>query len=168
VLNITEEEYVVKPRDSFEAISQDNYHSPAYAEALKRYVQDMQGNDAAKLQGGGRLWLPQAEVLQRRYGVKGTASPLPPASGKRADAETRMPAVPVATPNVQRASGVEYRVAAGGQTMREIARLTLGNGARWTEIYHFNQGYKPEYAVPAGTVLVLPGDARVSSEQPRR
>jgi hypothetical protein len=49
--------------------------------------------------------------------------------------------------------------------MREIARVTLGNGDRFHEIYHLNERrYRPDYAVPAGTILVLPDGARVPPE----
>ena len=59
------------------------------------------------------------------------------------------------------AKGPTYQVPGMGQTMREIARLTLGNGERWKDIYHLNAQYRPDYAVPGGTVLTLPPDAKV-------
>jgi hypothetical protein len=45
----------------------------------------------------------------------------------------------------------------------EIARQTLGDGHRWSEIYRLNPEIRPELAIPGGTQLRLPADARVGS-----
>jgi hypothetical protein len=54
-----------------------------------------------------------------------------------------------------------YAVPAGGQQFYEIARDTLGDGRRWSEIYQLNQQYDPQLLVPAGTQLKLPPEAYV-------
>src|SRR5262249_373538 len=54
-----------------------------------------------------------------------------------------------------------YRVQPQGETMREIARATLSTSERWAEVYKLNPSFRPQYPVPAGTVLRLPADARV-------
>jgi hypothetical protein len=54
-----------------------------------------------------------------------------------------------------------YTVPASGQQFYEIARDTLGDGRRWTEIYQLNQQYDPQVVVPAGTQLKLPPEAYV-------
>jgi len=49
--------------------------------------------------------------------------------------------------------------------MYEIAKVTLGDGNRWTEIHNLNQQrYKPENRIPAGTEVLLPADARVAAD----
>jgi nucleoid-associated protein YgaU len=49
----------------------------------------------------------------------------------------------------------------GGQQFYEIARETLGSGARWSEIYQLNQQLDPRQMVPEGTQLKLPADAHM-------
>jgi hypothetical protein len=56
-----------------------------------------------------------------------------------------------------------YRVKNNGEMYRDIAAKTLNNRERWGEIYQMNnRQFPPEYPVPAGTMLRLPPDARVS------
>ena len=55
-----------------------------------------------------------------------------------------------------------YRVPQGpGEMMYAIAQRTMTNPQRWTEIYRLNPNLPPELPIPAGTSVVLPGDARV-------
>ncbi len=53
------------------------------------------------------------------------------------------------------------RVPMGGMSMQAVARLTLGNEQRWSEIYDLNPQLNPS-KVPAGTDLKLPADAKWS------
>jgi hypothetical protein len=50
--------------------------------------------------------------------------------------------------------------------MRQIASDTLNSGERWSQVYQLNQGWRPEYVVPGGTLLYLPPDARVPAATP--
>ena len=53
-----------------------------------------------------------------------------------------------------------YRVrAADGEGLYQIAEKTLRDGRRWSEIYRLNPSLTPEAPIPAGTMLLLPGDA---------
>ncbi len=57
-----------------------------------------------------------------------------------------------------------------GDSLWKIAASTLGNGARWKEIYELNRdriGSDPNRIVP-GTVLELPGGAKKQETQPIR
>jgi hypothetical protein len=54
-----------------------------------------------------------------------------------------------------------YVVRPGGEEFYRIAQETLGDGKRWSEIYHLNQKYNPANLVPGGTQLQLPPDAHV-------
>jgi MraZ protein len=58
-----------------------------------------------------------------------------------------------------------YRVRGNGETMREIARHTLGTGERCTEVYKLNPALHPEDALPAGTVVHLPSDACLPADE---
>jgi nucleoid-associated protein YgaU len=57
-----------------------------------------------------------------------------------------------------------YRVHDGGEMIREVARRTLGNGDRWTEIYQLNPRFDPKELIPAGSTLRLPRDAHVNPQ----
>jgi hypothetical protein len=56
-----------------------------------------------------------------------------------------------------------YWVPQGGQHFYVIARQTLGDSGRWSEIWRLNpQIADPNQLVPAGTVLRLPAEARIA------
>lgn len=50
------------------------------------------------------------------------------------------------------------------ETMKEIARRTLGNVERWVEIHKLNPRLGPDATLMAGAVVRLPGDACVQGE----
>jgi MraZ protein len=52
------------------------------------------------------------------------------------------------------------------ETMRDLARRTLGSAERWTDIHKLNPMLKPEETLAAGTTIRLPGDACVTAEEP--
>jgi hypothetical protein len=54
-------------------------------------------------------------------------------------------------------------VRGNGEMLFEIARQLLGDGRRWSEIYRLNPNIRPELAIPGGTQLLLPADARIGS-----
>ena len=58
-----------------------------------------------------------------------------------------------------------YRVRGNGETMRDIARHTLGTGERCTEVYKLNPGLHAEDTLAAGTVVHLPSDACLPVEE---
>ncbi len=51
------------------------------------------------------------------------------------------------------------------ETMRDLARRTLGSAERWTDIHKLNPTLKPETTLAAGTVIRLPGDACVVGDE---
>ncbi len=53
----------------------------------------------------------------------------------------------------------------GGETMKDIARRTLGSAERWTDIHKLNPMLKPEIILTAGTNIRLPGDACVVADE---
>ncbi len=58
-----------------------------------------------------------------------------------------------------------YRVRGNGETMRDIARHTLGAGERWSEVYKLNPSLRPEDTLAAGTVVHLPPDACLPADE---
>lgn len=58
-----------------------------------------------------------------------------------------------------------YRVHTPGETMRDIARRTLGAGERWTDVYKLNPSIHPEDSLKAGTVVHLPSDACMPADE---
>jgi division/cell wall cluster transcriptional repressor MraZ len=93
---------------------------------------------------------------------KPSASPLPPPTPESVSpppAQGEPPLAPTPGP-VQ-----EYKVR-NGETMREIARRTMGGAERWTEIHKLNPMLKPDAVLAAGTTLRLPGDACINGDDP--
>jgi MraZ protein len=92
--------------------------------------------------------------------------PLPPPELKAphgADARVSEPGEPPLAPlpgPVQ-----TYQVRHASETLQEIARRTLGDAGRWAEVYKLNPDVKPDVALGAGTMVRLPGDACVPTEE---
>ncbi len=156
--------YVGQAGDTYKRISNDKYGSDRYAEALMLYnrdhvlASDATRKDPSTILSNQRIYMPPARILQREYeSVIPTESDA--AAARTAPAATR-PAVSGTSP----AAGLpekSYRVRGGGEMFLTIARNTLGNELRWPEIYNLNQRFQPEVAVPGGTVLRMPGDAKI-------
>jgi hypothetical protein len=90
-----------------------------------------------------------------------TTPAAPAASPAAAPAPTASPASGAAAAAPEK----RYRVDGNGEMVRDIAAKTLGNRDRSTDINLLNQNrINPEYPIPAGTVLRLPGDARVAAQ----
>jgi nucleoid-associated protein YgaU len=167
VESFTEEEYVVKPNDTFESISKQFYQTPDYAEALRLYnrndslLSDLGRDGTGTLKTGQHLSIPrQWEILKKRYGetipaVRPAGVTTPP--GSETSNKVALPPKEAAPPAPK---PVTYRVPAGeGQAMYDIAKTLLGNGERWTEIRNLNQQYDPLQKIPAGKEVRLPADA---------
>jgi MraZ protein len=58
-----------------------------------------------------------------------------------------------------------YEVRAGGETIQEVARRTLGASERWMEIQKFNPGLKAGATIAAGTLVRLPAEACVAASE---
>jgi MraZ protein len=57
-----------------------------------------------------------------------------------------------------------YRVRAGGETLKAIAQHALGSSERWADIHKLNPTLKPDAVLSAGSVVRLPGDACVQED----
>jgi MraZ protein len=58
-----------------------------------------------------------------------------------------------------------YQVRMAQETLRDIAKRTLGDSDRWREIYNLNPSLKPEVALISGAFVRLPSDACVPPEE---
>lgn len=59
---------------------------------------------------------------------------------------------------------ITYRLIKSGETFRSLARKTLHNGDRWSEIHKLNPTIKSDAVLIAGTVVRLPADACIQEE----
>jgi nucleoid-associated protein YgaU len=172
--------------ETYESLSERNYGSSKYAQALKRFNREYyQAPDV--LRPGVEVQIPvTARELEARYpdaipgyqpppppSVRGSqsspvtptgAAPVPVVAVTPTVTPTPVPSVAVPAPGTANPppargaapSGKVYRVAPGGEPLWTIARNQLGNGNRWHEIYRLNPRLNPEQPVPEGTVLTLP------------
>ena len=168
-----EDTYTCRANDTFRSISQAVYRTDAYDQALLLFNRNHPlANEAIKqnpplLQSGQPIYIPPLQILRKYYAASipennnsaPAPSPVPSATPNPVQPVTLTP--PAGAPAPATGSTRTYRVGGAGEMIRDIARRTLGNGDRWTEIYQLNRGYDPMYAVPAGTELRLPVDARV-------
>jgi nucleoid-associated protein YgaU len=170
--------------DQYEqALSLFNRNHPLATAALQR--------DPTVLQPGQPIYIPPARILEKYYGApavdavsppstptptrtfsppdnpnalrpaSAVSSPLPPTSGEN---RMRVDPVPSVSPQPSRGGASLYRVREGGEMMREIAVRTLGSGDRWMDIWRLNRNFDPKDAVPGGTPLRLPPDARINPQ----
>ena len=158
------EEYAVKAGDTFATVSKKKYESEDYAEALRLFnandslLSDAGREAALNLQPGQNILIPDLKILERRYSHVIKLPPPRPAAGisNKVDADIRpvadVPAIAGAVPT--------YEVRQEGITMRQIARVALGNGDRWNEIFTLNRSYSPERALPVGALVKLPAPSQ--------
>ncbi len=91
-------------------------------------------------------------------------TPLPPVGAVKPAPMAK--ATPSDEPPLAPAPGpvVIYQVRAGGETMRDIARHTLGDEERWADVHRLNPSLQPESVLAAGTTVKLPSDACVHDD----
>jgi division/cell wall cluster transcriptional repressor MraZ len=87
----------------------------------------------------------------------------PPPLADPGAAGAREPGEPPLAP--QPGPVIQYHVRQGGEFLQDIARRTLGNGERWTELVRLNPNLSHEARLAGGTVLRLPADACVPTEE---
>jgi hypothetical protein len=176
VESFSEEEYTVKPGDTYAKISKDKYYSENYGEALRLYNRNdsllSDGNDDGGLKPGQKVSVPDLRILEKRYShvlPKVPAATSTEGTSRKPAADFQPGQVPMsvspteAKPPQDQAKGQSYTVRRG-ETMRSIARTVLGNGERWEEIFRLNRSYNPEFELPVGAVLQLPPGSRVPVE----
>ena len=156
---IGEREIVVTPSDSFWSISEREYGSARYFNALAKYNKD-RVEAADKLRSGMKIKIPPPEVLEDEHpeSFRTSTSPkaaISPISGTSAEGDAMPPAGLFADERQQ----PRYRVGER-ETLSSIAQQVLGRSSRWTELYDLNRDQlKSPSALKIGTVLKLPPDA---------
>jgi hypothetical protein len=172
--------YVCSQADtSFDDISKRFFGSTKYGKALQQFNRDHPLASAALKQGNPRLqmnqqvFVPPKEILESRFAdaidnrsnppASSVGAPIaigPPPNSNPASQASAVPAISrpiVPTTDLTR----PYRVPGDGQMLIEIAQQTLGDRGRWSEIYRLNPTLRPEYPIPGGTDIRLPGNANV-------
>ncbi len=113
--------------------------------------------------------LPPAVKTEPPPPVLGSIAPPPaPRDFPRPDAVKFMPpaVVQVGEPPLAGTGPIQtYQVRNNGETMRDIARRTLGAGQRWTDVAKLNPNLRPEDSLSAGTQVHLPPDACLPVEE---
>jgi hypothetical protein len=166
-----EEQYRWTAGDSFNAISTKYYMSPKYADALLKYNQDYPlatreiRQSPPALAPGQIVWVPPVRILERDYAnTIGGLTPIGTPTS-RPTVEPVAPPAGLANSGFGNTAGQLYRVRAQGESLQEIARRTLGNSALAARVQGLNPTLSPDprLPIPAGTVLRLPGEARVEA-----
>ncbi len=86
-----------------------------------------------------------------------TAAPPPPPKEEAHPMPGEPPLAPAPGP-------VQVYQVRGPETLRDLARRTMGSSDRWSDIYKLNPNLKPEATLAAGTLVRLPGDACVQPD----
>lgn len=150
--------YDPKANDSYESISQEYYNDKRFATALRAFNRNM------PLQGGRLVEVPPIHVLKKRFANQPGGVVPSGAIGASSSAPQWGPASERSDPVPARATGAgraTFVVPTGGMTMKAIARFTLGNEQRWSDIYGMNPHLRPDDVLPAGTEVRMPSDARL-------
>lgn len=152
---------------SFTQLSKRLYGNEKYADALLAYNRSHRefiknGNvfadPAPKLTPGQQVLHPPASILDRDYRAL-VRNPLP----DNGPGVKLVPPAPInnniaAISNPPLTAGSRYVVKTqGGERIRDIAQRFLGNPDRWPEIYRLNPSVQPQFPVPTGTELKMPG-----------
>jgi nucleoid-associated protein YgaU len=157
-----EETYQCRAGDTLEIISQRFYNSDKYARALllfnRNHPRPAVGltKEPPLVTEGQPVYIPPPHILEKYYAYALPTSKTPPAVVIPATGTA-----PITAPAAAPRSGPRY-VVRQAEMVSAVARNTLGNLERWSEIYELNgRGFDPSRPIPAGTVLTMPADARV-------
>jgi len=139
----------VQPNDTFWTISERVYGTGAYFKALIRYNADKHPLPD-QLAVGDTVLVPSVGELRQKY------PQLCPKPRQGGEGGIRNAAAP------RRAVGGRSYEVREGDTLFDIARFELGDGARWVEIYELNRDQLTDdyHYVKPGSTLQLPGRHR--------
>ena len=158
------DKFTSRTGDTYQSLAQEKYGSASYGQALMLYNRDYpMATDATKrdpetIVASQTIFIPPVRILQRDYGsvIPEQSAASAPAPGARVPAPTA-PVVTTRAPLPEK----RYRVPGGGAMFLTIARTKLGDENRWPEIYQLNPSFEPINLIPGGTVLRMPGDAKL-------
>jgi nucleoid-associated protein YgaU len=148
---------IVRPNDTFWTISERAYGTGSYFKALIRHNSDKHPNPD-QLAVGDTVLVPPASELTQKF------PQLCPKPRRGGEAGIRNAAAPMTA-----AGGRSYEVREG-DTLFDIARFELGDGARWIEIYQMNRDQLTDdfHYVKPGSTLMLPGRQRQNADRVAR
>jgi nucleoid-associated protein YgaU len=157
-----EETYLCRSGDTLESICQRYYTDDKYARALllfnRNHPRPASGlvKEPPELRDGQPVYIPPSQILEKyyAYAIPGYK---PPSGGiVQAGATT------ASAPNANLSRSAQRYIVRQAEMISTIARTTLGNLERWSEIYELNgRGFDPSRPLAPGTVLVMPADARI-------
>lgn len=104
--------------------------------------------------------IPDRDNLSNPAGVSRPATTPTPSTlrePRRAERSKDHPGEPPLAPTP--GPVIQYKVPRSGETLRTLARQTLGSSERWVDIHKLNPTMQPEQTILAGTQIRLPGDA---------
>jgi nucleoid-associated protein YgaU len=175
VVVFDEARYPVRQGDTYASISKLKYGSDRFAEALGLYNRERDPRLTTP-QAGQIVFVPPAEILEKRYRSAISVGGSGPADAGKPDLRRDAPVAfnQVDTRPTGPMGGVSprpnfgpkektYRVRTG-DTLWNIAKQRLGNGERWAEILRMNRDVLPEISrLQDGLILKLPADAKVDT-----
>ena len=158
--NYEEDWHTWKTGDTFTLISQEFLHDTKYAAALEAYNKD-------RGKGGDRIIrVPPPYVLEEQFPhlinkTEKTETPeVKTTSGLRFEpAEPIKPAgrsTPASRRSGRHATRPVSRDGRGGESIREVARKTLGDSNLWWKLGELNPSIDPSRPIPAGMAIKLP------------
>ena len=178
---------VVRPNETFATLSTQVYGTDRYQQALAEFLRDRDPR-LTQLIPGQTVDVPPAEELERRFArlippptasdprapiaptsVQGSSPPpaVRTAGGVTVPPMTRLP--PAAPQPVPSAPAPErrYRVQEN-DTLYGIAKRTLGDGERWSEIYELNRELlQGGTQLQVNMLLKMPADAKLDAPKPQ-
>jgi nucleoid-associated protein YgaU len=150
--------------ETFSSLSQRAYGSEMYAEALAAYNHEAGMVDADQPGGNQTVLIPAKFDLENRFGNLLRKQPFRSAATK---ATTNSPVNRDVLRPTTATDGPTYRVRKGEQLF-DVAKLTLGDGYRWGEIYSLNKDVLHESTeLRPEMMLRLPADAKLDNGKPR-
>jgi nucleoid-associated protein YgaU len=165
VVNYDSKQYMAQPGDTFASLAKAAYGDERFANALLAYNRDFSSNRTMTApQPGQLILLPPPQVLQQSRYASAAADARTPIGAAPVSISPPVPAIPArtftpATPTSDVTKS--YRIPPSGQLIYELAVQTLGDGARWAEIYRLNPMVDPLRPIPGNTVVRLPASANV-------
>lgn len=104
-------------------------------------------------------WAPTSPAIQQTGATEATPEAVSPAPPSPFDTDRHEPPLANVAGPVQ-----TYEVRRHGETLRDIARRTIGEVERLNEVYKLNPRVAPDAVLNLGTVVRLPVDACIATE----
>jgi nucleoid-associated protein YgaU len=155
--------------ETFSSLSQRAYGSEIYAEALAAYNHEAGTVEADQPAGNQTVLIPAKFDLENRFNhlLRKPQFRSAPTKSTNNSATIALNAAGRDPRTANAADGPTYRVRKGEQLF-DVAKLTLGDGYRWGEIYALNKDLLHESTeLRTDMMLRLPADAKLDNGKPR-